>query len=81
MTNDEAAHILLMALTDTLDSDPAAQAAMQFLVDAGLRFIRVDFVLAGSSDPVHQVLASDSDADFLRSLRIAPDLTPSERDK
>jgi hypothetical protein len=76
MTNEEAAHNLLMAFNDTLNSDPAAMAAVQFLADSGLRFIHVDFVLDGASDPVHETPPSDSDANFLRSLRIAPDLTP-----
>lgn len=76
MTNQDAAHTLMMALTDILDNDPAAMAAVQFLSDAGLRLIRVDFVFDESSITIRQNAASDSDADFLRSLRIAPDLTP-----
>lgn len=74
MTRREIANKLCAAVAEAIMYDPKIQEAVRSYLDVGERVLGIAFSLEVETTPVEQELIPKHDNDFLRSLRIAPDL-------
>lgn len=79
MTKEQAMRNLTAALKEVFANDPAVDAARVDFEEVGLRITGISLQISVEAETVFRSEDSESDAEFLRSLRIAPDLSFRER--
>ena len=79
MTEQLALENLSLALANAIANDEGVKAARLAFAEAGLKVAGIEFSANIHVEEIEVTVTANQDADFLRSLRIAPDLTPPER--
>jgi len=78
MTERQAFENLSLALAKMIANDEGVKVARLAFGDAGLKVVGIEFTATVHVEDVVDENTYNSDADFLRSLRITPDLTTGE---
>ena len=75
MTREEIVAQLSVALAAKFDDDPSVQEAIAAFARMGLKVTNMSLQIHCYVTPIPAQAATATDAEFLRSLRIAPDLS------